>query len=300
MRICLTPIFYLFPIFCFSQIDFKNLSAEQIIKIGQEELEEASKDSVFVFYMDNGHMFFKEKKYEEAIENYKKAERQRPQNVYPKVIIRDIELERLNQQKQAQIEAQREEEQRKRNAELMAQQLERRQQLLNRQQNNNVEVSKDSEPVLINENIEKESTLQIEEETITSGSNSAKEEVDLNAIVTESLDPDVIEVEEKVEDKPSEEIIKELPKREEGKKVSVVKSVQPKPEIKTEEIVLEDGFFEEEIDQGNKTILRRTLIVNGKKDVFEEVTHVWGGVFWFKNGKSITEQEFAKDSKPVK
>jgi len=42
--------------------------------------------------MQDGHLLFKDKHYLKAIHSYEKAQERRPYNVYPKVIIADIEL----------------------------------------------------------------------------------------------------------------------------------------------------------------------------------------------------------------
>jgi len=49
-----------------------------------------------------------------------------------------------------------------------------------------------------------------------------------------------------------------------------------------------DGITEETYKEGNKTIVKRVKVANGLATVYKKVVHSWGGVFYFKDGKSIT------------
>jgi hypothetical protein len=76
----------------FGQNDFAQLSAKDRIKVAEQEEIDARRDADFQRIMQSGHEFFKEKHYLKAIHKYEEAQEKRPFNVYPKVIIADIEL----------------------------------------------------------------------------------------------------------------------------------------------------------------------------------------------------------------
>lgn len=75
-----------------AQEKFADLSAKERIDIAEQEAIEAAQDAVFQEMMQKGHALFKEEHYLKAIHAYEKAQDRRPYNVYPKVIIADIEL----------------------------------------------------------------------------------------------------------------------------------------------------------------------------------------------------------------
>lgn len=76
----------------FAQDEFSELSSKKRISIAEKEEKEAVKDQEFQTLMQTGHEYFKGKHYLKAIHSYEAAQGKRPYNVYPKVIISDIEL----------------------------------------------------------------------------------------------------------------------------------------------------------------------------------------------------------------
>ncbi len=74
------------------QPDWENLSARDRLRIGEQEKEEAKNDAQFQQLMHEGHQLFEGRHYLKAIHKYEAAQEERPYNVYPKVIITDIEL----------------------------------------------------------------------------------------------------------------------------------------------------------------------------------------------------------------
>jgi len=76
----------------FGQDEFSQLSTKKRISIAEKEEREAVKDQEFQSLMQTGHEYFKGKHYLKAIHSYEEAQDKRPYNVYPKVIISDIEL----------------------------------------------------------------------------------------------------------------------------------------------------------------------------------------------------------------
>jgi len=81
-----------FPIACIGQEEFVDLSTKERISIAEEEKSQAKNDAVFQNLMNEGHVLFENKHYLKAIRKYEEAQAKRPYNVYPKVIITDIEL----------------------------------------------------------------------------------------------------------------------------------------------------------------------------------------------------------------
>ncbi len=75
-----------------AQPDFAELSTKERISIAEDEELDAKRDEAFQQIMQSGHALFKEKHYLKAVHTYEKAREMRPYNVYPKVIIADIEL----------------------------------------------------------------------------------------------------------------------------------------------------------------------------------------------------------------
>ncbi len=94
------------------QEKFAGLSAKERIVIAEKEESEAKSDSDFQQMMQIGHELFKQRHYLKAIHQYEKAQEKRPYNVYPKVIIADIELSMkdtlavLRQQEQLEMQKQ--------------------------------------------------------------------------------------------------------------------------------------------------------------------------------------------------
>ncbi len=50
------------------------------------------------------------------------------------------------------------------------------------------------------------------------------------------------------------------------------------------------GITEEQLTEGNKTVIRRIVVREGKGDEYRRVEHNWGGVFYFKNGEAVTDR----------
>lgn len=72
--------------------DFASLSPKERIALAEREEEDAARDEAYMQLMQQGHQLFKERHYLKAIQKYQLAGNRRPFNVYPKVIIADIEL----------------------------------------------------------------------------------------------------------------------------------------------------------------------------------------------------------------
>ena len=76
----------------YAQPRLDKLSPEERIELAERENMEASTDPTFLNLMDQAHQLFRERHYLKAIRAYESAQQARPNNVYPKVKIADIEL----------------------------------------------------------------------------------------------------------------------------------------------------------------------------------------------------------------
>lgn len=99
-----------------AQPDLSKLSSKERIELAQNEMKEAAVDTTFLREMDQGHNLFADQHYLKAIHKYEEAQKTRPNNVYPKVIITDIELsmkDTLKQLRQAEAQHKKEQKQQK-------------------------------------------------------------------------------------------------------------------------------------------------------------------------------------------
>lgn len=81
-----------FSITAKAQQDFSKLSAKQKIKLGKKEQKEAKKDPEYLLLMNEGMVYFQSREYEKAIAKYESAHNRRPNNVYPMVMLEDINV----------------------------------------------------------------------------------------------------------------------------------------------------------------------------------------------------------------
>jgi len=77
-----------------AQQDFSKLSAKQKIKLGKKEQKEAKKDPEYLQMMNEGMAYFQSKEYDKATAKYEDAHNRRPNNVYPMVMLEDIDVAR--------------------------------------------------------------------------------------------------------------------------------------------------------------------------------------------------------------
>ena len=82
----------IFPLKTEAQQDFSQLSSKQKIKLGKKEQTEAKKDPEYLQMMNEGMVYFQAKEYDKAITKYEAAHNRRPNNVYPMVMLEDINV----------------------------------------------------------------------------------------------------------------------------------------------------------------------------------------------------------------
>lgn len=56
------------------------------------------------------------------------------------------------------------------------------------------------------------------------------------------------------------------------------------------------GVTEETYAEGNKTIVKRVVVRDGKGNEYKRVEHSWGGVFFFKNGDAVTDRVWKSET----
>ena len=56
------------------------------------------------------------------------------------------------------------------------------------------------------------------------------------------------------------------------------------------------GITEETVETGNSIVIRRTKVTDKHADVYERVFYAWGGTYFYKNGKNITQSLWDKES----
>jgi hypothetical protein len=75
-----------------NRIELSGLSPKQRVKLAKKEQKQAKKDPEYLQLMEKGLALFQNHAYEEARKVYQTAHDRRPQNVYPLVMLQDIEV----------------------------------------------------------------------------------------------------------------------------------------------------------------------------------------------------------------
>lgn len=239
------------PFSLLAQEEFADLSAKERISIAEEEKSKAKNDPVFQDLMKEGHQLFENKHYLKAIRKYEEAQDQRPFNVYPKVIIADIELS-------------------------MKDTLE----ILRKEEKNNLPKEQPEKP-------EKE----LEKKKETKPDQAETEEERLKRL-------------EEWERKERERLQAEREKRkkEKERETSVTNVSGDVKELSLEDFKKDlakeypSGLTETIKEEGNKTIITRVIVSEGKGNEYKKVVHNWGGIFYFKNGKAVPERVWKQET----
>ncbi len=241
----------MFSAHTFCQTTLDGMSARAKSKLAKQEERDAKKDDAYQSLMEEGHTSFEANDFEAALNSFEQASSMRPVNVYPPVMIADVKLAMENY-------------------------------------------------------VEPEDTASIEEEPIL----SEPEVAELPEVTTKEDDiarqerlKEAYEREmQKVQDEAPAPIAEAEPETPLIDTPAITEV--PIEEQKTDsegmieftdedpQVVLAgkfpDGVTEEEFEEGNKVILRRVVVKDGVANDYRRVTHAWGGVFYFKNGESVT------------
>lgn len=233
-----------------AQEEFADLSAKERISIAEEEKSKAKDDPVFQRLMQDGHELFENKHYLRAIRKYEEAQAQRPYNVYPKVIITDIELSMKD----------------------------------------TLEILRKAERTQIPDPLPKPEK-KLEEQNEPEPDQTETEEQRLKRL-------------EEWERKERERLQAEREKRkeEEAKETTVTEVSGDVEELSLEDFKKDlakqypSGLTETTTKEGNKTIITRVIVSEGKGNEYKKVVHNWGGVFYFKNGTAVPERVWKQET----
>jgi hypothetical protein len=237
-------------IYTFSQPGFSSLSAKERLKIAEQEEAQSETDAAYQTMMKDGHELFQQGMYLKAVHKYEEARDKRPFNVYPKIIITDIELSMKDTLKilRAQEEKLKSEE----------------------------KLKNTSQAEIKNSNPNYDSNHAIEQKKLDDWEKSERERLEKQR-------------EQKIQKPESTEIQKS------GADVPKMSIDDFRKELG---VKYPNGFTEEVYTEGNKTITKRIIVVNSKGDEYKKVvSNNWGGVFYFKNGVSITERIWTEETK---
>jgi hypothetical protein len=229
-----------------SQSGFSSLSAKERLKIAKLEEVESEEDEEYQTNMKEGHELFQQGQYLKAVHKYELAGEKRPFNVYPKIIITDIELSMKDTLKVLRAEEER---------------IKKEDQLKN---NSSIEKKVEN---LIHTNEQKKLDEWERSERDKLNKEREQKNNNLNSVTKNQTGADVPTM-------SIEDFRKELGKSNKS------------------------GITELIYTEGNKTITKRIVVSNNLGDEYKKVvSNNWGGVFYFKNGVSITERIWDEETK---
>lgn len=235
------------------ETEFSKLSAKERSEIAEKETFEAARDQAFLYLMDEGHYLFVQKKYLESIEKYEAAAQLRPRNVYPPVIIRDIELSMKDTLK------------------MMREQL---QELDPKPQTARKEPTLPDREKIMAEFREKEQQRQkkVDEWEQSQRRYSARERA--------------LKEDEDQEKRPLDDFS--------GKDIRQASEEELQQELAEQ---YSDGITQRSYDDGPRKVTERVVVHKGIGNAYKRVEHPWGGKFYFKNGKPISEETWNQETR---
>lgn len=238
----------------FGQDEFTELSSRKRISIAEKEEKEAKQDGKFQSLMQTGHEHFKGKHYLKAIHSYEEAQDKRPYNVYPKVIIADIELSMKDTLETL------------RAAEKADDQSDK---LKKTERPERVEELKEEKP---DPEPDSEKDRQKKQEEWEKNQRAKLERERERQKEQEEAKPAEVQMAGDVAILTTEDFQKELGEQ------------------------FPNGTTEEMYTEGNKTIIKRIVVLNNLGNEYKKVVHNWGGVFYFKNGEAVTERVWIQET----
>lgn len=257
------------------------MSTKEKIRIAHEEEQASESDHVFRDLMQKGMSSFENDRFDEAEALFNQAANRRPVNVYPPVLIDDVKLAKMNfVEEEPELPVEKLEEYTSIEPELTAEQ---RVEAMYQQELQKVGLGlppKPKEDVTSRPDEEKEVNrdgegirIHDEEEPVK------KEEAPVEEVKTRTKQIDSQQAREVMEDR-----------------------FNPTPEKSVEDVraglanTYPVGLTEESFMEGTRTITKRVVVKGGSGDEYRRVRHAWGGVFYFKNGTSITERVWKEET----
>ncbi|NND94235.1 MAG: hypothetical protein HKN45_05175 [Flavobacteriales bacterium] len=282
-RLTITLTVFLCSLGTSAQIDLSKFSASLRTKMAEEEQLASEQDPVFQELMAQGVKEFENNEFEEAIQRFEEAGNRRPINVYPPVMIADVELAKANYvEEEPEPEAEEVPEENK-EPELTT---EERVELMYQRDLAKVydklppkPKEKEPDPIEEPEERDAEGLLIIEKE-----------------VNIEKSKDDEIPNSHTPETNNEIKIVKETPRTESLKKNTEEES-NPTQDAQAElGKEFPDGVTEEVFQEGNRTITRRIVVKDRIGNEYRRVKHGWGGIFYFKNDISISERVWTEET----
>jgi hypothetical protein len=282
-----------------AQTGFATLPAREKTRLAQQEELASESDMEFQKIMSNGMNHFEANRFKEAIEAFSEAEKKRPLNVYPPVMIEDVKLAMdLYVEPEPEMKAEEKPEPEPETPQMTA---DERVAIMYEKEMAKVrqgtppppkEKDPDKEP------LKNEVKRDAEGLVIFEGEGG---EVKAEAVA----EPSKVEKTKEEVTKESKPIVSPEVEVETKKEIPVKETVKPELEpVKVDKKLQErlaseykDGITETTFKEGNKDIVQRIVVKDGLGNEYRMVKHPWGGVFYFKNGTSITERVWEEETK---
>ena len=266
----------------YAQTGFATLPAREKTRLAQEEEKASEQDAEFQKLMSIGMNHFESNEFEEAIKVFEQAGDKRPLNVYPPVMVEDVKLAMA-----LYVEPEKKEEPKK---EPKSSQPED-----NSTADERVALMYEKEMAKVHKGTPPKPKVKDPEKEALK--NEVKRDGE-GMIIFES------EAEKKNPKEVKEEVKVKAPSAKETETVKVEAPKQTEDAPKTEkEIQAElgaaypDGITEKVFKEGNKEVTQRIVVKNKLGNEYRMVKHPWGGVFYFKNGTSVTQRVWDEETK---
>lgn len=250
----------------FAQDDWSKMSPNQKIKLAKKEQKAAKKDPEYLKIMDEALVLFQDGQFDEAKEKYTAAHNRRPDNVYPMVMLQDIDVAMELQITEEEIEE-----------EIIVEEIIEEEIIAEEV------IAEEVVPEVPENSIIVEEVIAIEEEPIV------EEDIMEEEVIEEAI---IIEEEIAIETAPilvpnDTEI--EIAKAEKPAKTETITTIVHPPKE-----YAEDGVYREELKEGNAKVDQITIVEKGVATVYRKVIHAWGAIYYFQNGDPIFEAEWDK------
>lgn len=258
----------------------------------------SEQDQEFQRLMSQGMEHFEDGEFEAALHSFEQAGQRRPLNVYPPVMVADVQLSmELEAEAAEQVQPELTSEPEPEQSQAPEMTADERVALMYEAEMRKVRGDMPPPPPKVKPEAEEPLPVKDKEGIII----DPIDEIDTEAL--EVAEEAKMVIEEKVAtvieetEKTSKAVEKDLTKSEERAPVGPIKiESQPKEEVaKESREVLKDGMTERSFQEGNKQVRECAVTKDGKTITYREVKHNWGGVFYFKDGESISKREWDEE-----
>jgi hypothetical protein len=267
-----------------AQTGFTTLPAREKTRLAQEEDLSSEKDPAFQNLMETGMIYFESNKLDEALSSFEAAGKLRPLNVYPPVMIEDVRLA-MTMYVEPKKEEPKKEETKPSKPENESTADTRVAIMYEKEM---AKVKKGTPPKPKEKNPDKEPLK-----------NEVKRDAEGMVIfdsghTKEAKSEDVKLKDERIkgEVKPNVDTIKPIVEPNKIEKVPMSEK-----EIQAElGATYPDGMTEKKFKEGNKEVIQRVVVKDKVGNEYRMVKQTWGGVFYFKNGTSVTQRVWDEEA----